>query len=133
MVERVVYSTHYMPDFGIQLRRRREALLVSDRRYSVRQVAQRVGLEPSYLSKIERGLQPPPSEAKIRALAVELDEDPDVLLARAGKIASDVQEVIRRRPKLFARLLRDLRNLPDRAVLRIYRAARSSSARKERP
>ena len=80
-------------------------LKLQDRRFSVRQVAQRIGVEPAYLSKIERGDVAPPSEAKIRALAEELGEDPDVLLAMAGKVSSDLQGIIRKRPQLFADLI----------------------------
>lgn len=90
----------------------------------MRQVAQRVGIEPSYLSKIERGEQPPPSEQTIAAIARELDEDPDVLLALAGKVSSDLLAAIRKRPKLFAQLIRELRNMPDHAVLRVVRDVR---------
>jgi transcriptional regulator with XRE-family HTH domain len=113
--------------FGEHLRRRREELRASDPRYSVRQVAARVGLEPSYLSKIERGDQPPPSEASIRALAKDLGEDPDVLLAMAGKISGDLQRIILKRPQLVAELLRDLKNLPDHAVLRLVREVRDGN------
>jgi HTH-type transcriptional regulator, competence development regulator len=49
-----------MSDFGDYIRQRREELRETDRGYSVRQVAARVEVEPSYLSKIERGEQPPP-------------------------------------------------------------------------
>ncbi len=66
-----------MPNFGTYIRQRRENLKKVDRTFSVRQVAARVGVEPSYLSKVERGREAPPSEPKIRALARELDEDPD--------------------------------------------------------
>jgi transcriptional regulator with XRE-family HTH domain len=90
----------------------------------VRQVAARVGLEPSYLSKIERGEQPPPSEESIRALARDLGEDPDVLLAMAGKVSTDLQRIILKRPALVAQLLRDLKNLPDHAVIRLVREVR---------
>ena len=110
--------------FGKFLRERREALRETDRRFSVRQVALRVGVEPSYLSKIERGEQPPPSENTIRALAADLAEDPDVMLALAGKISSDLKEVIRRRPRLFAELIREIKNMPDAAVLRLVREVR---------
>jgi hypothetical protein len=47
-----------------------------------------------------------------------------VLLAMVGKVSSDLQEVIRKRPKLFAQLIRELRNQPDRAVLRVVREVR---------
>jgi len=111
-------------EFGPWIRERREALREGDRRYSVRQVATRVGLQPSYLSKIERGQQPPPGEAAIVALARDLGEDPDVLLALAGRVSTEVQRIIRKRPRLFAQLLRELADLPDHAVLRIVREVR---------
>jgi len=110
--------------FGNHIRKQREALKSQDRRFSVRQVAQRIGVEPAYLSKIERGNVAPPSEAKIRALAKELDEDADVLLAMAGKVSSDLQEIIRKRPQLFADLIRQLKSLPAHAILRIARDVR---------
>ena len=110
--------------FGSYIRKRREARRAEDPRYSVRQVATRVGVQPSYLSKVERGDEAPPSEARIRALAEELGEDPDVLLAMAGKVSRDLQEVIRRRPALMAQLIRELKRLPDHAVLRLVREVR---------
>ncbi len=112
------------PEFGALLRERREALRADDRSFSLRQVAERIGVEPSYLSKVERGEAAPPSEETILRLASELDLDPDALLALAGKVSSDLKEVIRRRPELFSRLIRELRDLPDHAVLRIAREVR---------
>ena len=113
-----------MSDFGDHLRRAREQKLASDRSFSVRQLARRIGVEPSYLSKVERGQQPPPSEKTILALAAQLGEDPDVLLALAGKVSAELQSVILRRPKLFADLIRELKDMPDHAVLRIVREVR---------
>ncbi len=111
-------------DFGTFVRSRREALRAEDRSFSVRQVAGRVGIEPSYLSKIERGDQPPPGEATIIAIANELGEDPDILLALAGKVSTDLRDAILKRPALFAELIRELKNQPDHAVLRIVREVR---------
>lgn len=113
-----------MTSFGQFVREHREALRNKDPRYSVRQVAQRIGVQPSYLSKVERGEVAPPSEATISKLAIELDENGDVLLAMAGKVSSDLQDVIRRRPEVFAELIRELRNQPDHAVLRLVREVR---------
>ena len=113
-----------MDDFGEYVRRRRESRKEQDPAFSLRRLAGRAGIEPSYLSKIERGDQPPPSEDTIRALARELDEDPDVLLALGGKVSRDLQRIIRRRPALFAQLIRDLKDLPDHAVLRLLREVR---------
>ena len=95
--------------------------------FSLRQIAGRIGVEPSYLSKIERGLEPRPSEETTRALAVELGEDPDLLLAMAGKVSGDLQEIIRKRPQLFAQLIREMKNMPDRAVLRVVREVRDGN------
>lgn len=111
-------------EFGQYIRRQRERLQASDPRFSVRQVAQRVGVEPAYLSKVERGVAAPPSEATIRSLAHELDQDPDMLLALAGKVSAELQAIIRKRPELFAELLRSLKNAPDHALLRLVREVR---------
>ena len=113
-----------MTHFGVTVREARERLKRNDRRYSLRQVAQRIGVEPAYLSKIERGDVGPPSEATTIRLAQELGKDPDVLLALGGKVSSDLQDIIRRRPKLFAELLRQLREEPDHAILRVVREVR---------
>lgn len=111
-----------MSAFGDYLRQRR--LQHNAPALSLRQLAKTVGIEPSYLSKIERGDQPPPGEMTIVALAQALGEDPDVLLALAGKVSEELQEIIRKRPQLFAQLIRDLKNMPDHAVLRLVREVR---------
>ncbi|MEH6629135.1 MAG: helix-turn-helix transcriptional regulator [Motiliproteus sp.] len=106
---------------GSELRQRREQLKASDRRYSLRQVAQRVGIEPAYLSKIERGDVGPPSEMTLKKLATELKLDPDVLLAMSGKISNDLKEIICQRPQLFSELIRQLKTVPDDAIIRVVR------------
>jgi transcriptional regulator with XRE-family HTH domain len=126
-----VCSKHYtMPHpitFGQFLRDCRVAKSDTAPEFSLRKVAERVGIEPSYLSKIERDEQPPPGETVIRKLALELAEDPDVLLALAGKVSSDLLAIIRSRPRLFADLIRQLKNLPDHAVLRLVREVRDGN------
>lgn len=119
-----VYYTYNMTAFGDHVRTRRGELRQKDKRFSLRQVAQRVGIEPAYLSKIERGDLAPPSEETTVRLARELGEDPDVLLALAGKVSSDLQEIIRKRPRQFADLIRQLKSAPDHALLRIVREVR---------
>ena len=57
-------------------------------------------------------------------LASELAQDPDVFLAMAGKVSGDLQEIIRKRPRLFADLIRQLREAPDHAILRVVREVR---------
>jgi len=110
--------------FGEYLRAIREKKAAGDDAFSLRQVAGAVDIEPSYLSKIERGIEAPPGEGTIKDLAKVLDQDPDVLLGLAGKVSSDLQAIIRKRPALFAELLRTFRSLPDHAVARVVREVR---------
>jgi transcriptional regulator with XRE-family HTH domain len=110
--------------FGEFVRKRREELKEKDKKFSLRQVASRIGVQPSFLSKIERGDEVAVSEEKIQALASELDIEPDVLLALNGKVSKDIQEIIMKRPQLFAKLLREMKGLPDHAILRIVRQVR---------
>src|SRR6516164_6785380 len=105
-----------MTEFGEYLRQRRLLKQQSDPGFSLRRVAAAIGVEPSYLSKVERGEQPPPSEKTILALARELGEDPDMLLALAGKVSDELQQ-----------LIRDLKDLPDHAVLRLVREVRDGN------
>ena len=67
------------------------------------------------------------TEVTIPALANDLNEDPDVLLELIGKISQDIQEIIRKRPLIFAQLVRELKNMPDNAVLRIVREVRDGN------
>ena len=106
------------------MRTRREELRESDPAFSIRRVAKRIDVQPSYLSKVERDEVSPPSEETTRKLAHELDVDSDLLLAMAGKVSSDLQDVIRRRPQLFAELIRELKEMPDHSVLRLVREVR---------
>ena len=54
-------------------------------------------------------------------------EDPDVLLAMAGKISADLRSAILSRPQLFAELIRSIKSIPDHAVLRIVRDVRDGN------
>jgi transcriptional regulator with XRE-family HTH domain len=75
--------------FGPHIRDIREA-----RAITLRGLARVIEIEPAYLSKIERSIFPPPSEAVILKIATHLGEDADRLLALAGKIPSDVKHMI---------------------------------------
>ena len=114
-----------MKRFGAYLRHRRETLRAQDPEFSVRKVAARIGVEPSYLSKVERDIESAPSEPRIRALADDLGEDPDFLLALAGRVSLDVQEAIRRRPRLLSRLVREVNHLPAARLRRVVRQIQS--------
>ena len=89
--------------FGATVRQLREELGVSLRRF-----AARIGMSPAYLSKIERDEFAPPAEDKVRAIAEQLGQDPDVMLALAGRVSSDLPPIIMRHPREMAALLRAL-------------------------
>ena len=112
--------------FGIYARQVRERRREANLRYSIRQTAQRIGVEPGYLSRIERGETPPPSEAMVRRLAEDLGEDTDLLLAMAGKVARDIREIIIQRPIIFAELIRSLGEAPDEELAILVRKIRNA-------
>ena len=49
------------------------------------------------------------------------------MLALAGKVSADLQAIIRKRPRLFADLIRQLKEAPDEAVLRVVREVRGGN------
>ena len=110
-----------MNSFGSYIRKKREVLHADDKSKSLRQVAIAIGVEPAFLSKVERDIVSPPSEGKVIALAEVLDEDPDLLLAMAGKVSSDLLAIVKARPQLIGELLRELKEQPDHAVLSVVR------------
>ncbi len=113
--------------FGVVVRQRRLEKASSDPAFSLRRLADRVGIEPSYLSKIERGQEQPPGEDTIRRIAEDLGEDPDALLALAGKVSSDLMDIIRARPAAVAELLRSVRRAPAKRVTEIARQVREGN------
>ena len=112
-------------NFGKHVRQLRERQQRVNQRYSIRQTARRIGIQPAYLSKVERGEVPPPSEETIRRLAADLGEDADLLLALAGKVGSDVRDIIVERPLLFAELIRSLSDLPDEKLVILVHKTRN--------
>ena len=79
------------------------------------------------MSQVERGEVAPPGEETLINIARELGEDPDVILAMAGKISTDLRSAILGRPQLFAELIRSIKSMPDHAVLRIVRDVRDGN------
>jgi HTH-type transcriptional regulator, competence development regulator len=80
--------------FGTEIRRLR-----AERKLSLRELATRVGIDFSYLSKIENDRGLPPSEETIRRLAKELDADAEVLILQAGKLPQAFEEDLLSRPQ----------------------------------
>lgn len=65
-----------------------------------RELAAKVNVDFTYLSKIENGVMPPPSEKTILQLAKALNTDKDALMLLAGKIPSDIAELLQERDTL---------------------------------
>jgi transcriptional regulator with XRE-family HTH domain len=81
--------------FGVRLRElRTEAGL------TLSKLADRCNIDFTYLSKIEISALPPPSEKVILQLAAALNADKDELLILAGKIPSDIAEILKSRQAL---------------------------------
>ena len=84
-------------------------------RMSQRALAERVGIDFTYLSKIENGKVGRPSEGVLKKIAEELAvrlgmdkiELSDELITLAGKIPSDLAETLSRNPEVL-RILRSV-------------------------
>ena len=100
--------------FGAKVRRLRE-----ERKIGLRKFAQIVGMSPTYLSKVERDEFKPPTEEKVRAIAEALGQDPDELLALAGRVASDLAGIIQRNPRQMADFLRMANGMSEEERQRI--------------
>jgi len=82
-------------EFGARLRELR-----IQARLTQRELADRVNIDFTYLSKIENGVLPPPSEKVILQLAEALNADKDVLITLAGRIPSDIAQMLKNRKAL---------------------------------
>src|ERR1041384_2197128 len=87
------------------------------------------GLSAPDLSKSEGGDFPPPEEEKIIKIAKELGKDADELLALAGRVASDLSEIIQETPREMATFLRAARGLGPNDIEQLTRQLE----RKKRP
>lgn len=99
--------------FGDYIRTKRELLRKDDPEYSIRKVSKRIGIHHSYLSKIERGEPASLSEKRMVALAEELGDDPDLLMAMNGKLSEKVRRAICEDPNWAMTILDELRIGPN--------------------
>jgi transcriptional regulator with XRE-family HTH domain len=88
--------------FGERVRELRKAQGMSQR-----ELADRAGIDFTYLSKIENGRMEPPSEQVIRRVAEELDADADELIVLADKFPSDLAQELKT-PERVKALRREL-------------------------
>ena len=107
--------------FGALVRREREA-----KEIGLREMAKLIGVSPTYLSKVERDEFPPPAEDKVRKIAGIIGRDPDELLALAGRVSSDISDIIKRHPVELAALLRTTKGLTAEDIGRLARQAQKA-------
>ena len=111
--------THGEQGFGATIRELRE-----ERGIGLRQFARMIEVSATYLSKIEREELPPPAEGRVKEIARLLEQDPDELLALAGKVASDLNEIIRNQPREMASFLRSASGLSGQELERLTKQAK---------
>lgn len=69
--------------------------LRKEQRISQRDLAEQVGIDFTYLSKIENDRMEPPSEVTIRRIAEALNTNPDELLVAADRFPSDLADALK--------------------------------------
>lgn len=111
--------------FGALVRREREA-----RDIGLREMARMICASPTYVSKIERGELPPPAEEKVRGIAEIIDQDPDELLGKAGRVSADLVEIIREQPGEMAALIRSCQGLTVQDLASLTRRAQRIKKKK---
>lgn len=104
---------HTLP-FGEYIRKLRD-----DKEITLRKFAQMVGISATYLSKVERGEFPAPAEDKVKAMAKILGINADELLGLAGKVASDLPDIIRENPEEMATFLRTMSGMSAAEITRM--------------
>jgi transcriptional regulator with XRE-family HTH domain len=107
--------------FGAFIRRERQ-----DKEIGLREMAKMIGVSPTYLSKVERDEFLPPAEDKVRAIAGIIGCDTDDLLARAGRVSTDITDIIKRHPVELAALLRTTKGLTADDIARLARQAQQA-------
>lgn len=111
-------------DFGTRLRQLRIG------KFNQRALADKVGIDFTYLSKIENGKMPPPSEEVIVRLANELGADVDELLQLAKKVPEDIKTVIHKTPNMPA-FLRSISDLDDAEIRKLEAYAKRMKEKRE--
>lgn len=108
-----------MKGFGDTIR---ELRLAQD--LGLRETASKVGISPTYLSRIERGKERPPSPTVIKELAKSLAADPDVLFRLSSSTDPEIVDYLHSRPAVMNLLRFIMRaSLSDAKIERLFETA----------
>jgi transcriptional regulator with XRE-family HTH domain len=107
--------------FGAFVRREREK-----KGLGLREMARMIDVSPTYLSMVERDAMQPPAENKVKAIAKIINCDADDLLARAGRLSTEIADIIKSRPIELAALLRNTKGLTAEEIVRLARRAQKA-------
>ena len=107
--------------FGKLIRKARK-----DKGYSQRELAKHLGVDFTYLSKLENDhADYPPKEEVIRKLAKNLNLNPEELIFLAGRIPQQYEEILKQNPREMLVLFRRMQENPKFAQ-EISQAAREN-------
>ena len=82
-----------MVSFGLKIQRLR-----ATKGLGLRALGKRTGMSASYLSLIERGIMPPPANAKLERLGVELGVSRDNIYVMAKRLRPELLDLVGNRP-----------------------------------
>lgn len=117
--------------FGEYLRNAREAKFATEGpHFSQRQLAERIGISPAHLNRIEHGKSAPPAIETIEVLAKELGVNPTELCFRARKVPKRVVETILQKPAIMD-LMEALAEASDERILWVMKNLDGILASKE--
>lgn len=96
-------------EFGKKIKQLRK-----QQRITQKKLAENVGIDVTYLSKIENGKLAPPAQDKIKKMAKILEVNEDELITLADKVPEDLTEIIPKASKEIPSFLREAKDLNDR-------------------
>jgi len=93
---------------------------------TLRDMARRLGVTPTYLSQVEQDKFKPPTEDRIKQMGLILNlpqEQVDELVAMAGRVSQDLREVVTEHPREMATFLRTAKGLTAEDILELTKRA----------
>ena len=99
---------------GWLLKSKREELSEEKKGFSVRRVAEAVGISPSYLSRLEKGEYTAPSDEILRKLSSYLDLDFSKLAALSDGVPEELTKIIKSQNREFQEMLNKIESIPKK-------------------